>query len=116
TILDQRAKDGYRHRLAELDGEIDRALARNDDDRATELDHEREALIDELRRATGLAGRPRRLGDEGERARKTVTARIHGTMRRLNERPPERAGHRGVTISTGFTCRYEPEADISWSL
>jgi hypothetical protein len=73
-VLDDRAKARYRDRLAELDEEIDGALGRHDDDRAAELDHERQALIDGLRRATGLAGRSRRLGDDGERARKTVTA------------------------------------------
>jgi tetratricopeptide (TPR) repeat protein len=116
AILDQRAKARYRRRLAELDVEIDRALDRHDDDRAAELDHERQALIDELRRATGLAGRPRRLGDEGERARKTVTARIRDSLRRLDQRHPELARYLRATISTGFTCRYQPAGDVTWRL
>jgi len=116
TVLDERAKARYRHRLAELDGEIDRALDRHDDDRAADLDREREALIDELRRATGLAGRSRRLGDVGERVRKTVTARIRDSLRRLDERHPELARHLRATVSTGFTCRYEPTADVTWRL
>jgi len=36
--------------------------------RAAEYDRERGTPLDESRRATGLAGRPRRLGDEAERA------------------------------------------------
>jgi hypothetical protein len=116
AILDERAKARYRRRLAELDVEIDRALDRHDDDRAAELDHERQALIDELRRATGLAGRPRRLGDEGERARKTVTARIRDSLRRLDQRHPELARYLRATISTGFTCRYQPAGDVTWRL
>ena len=116
AILDERAKARYRHRLAELDGEIDRALDRHDDDRAAELDQERQALIDELRRATGLAGRSRRLGDEGERARKTVTARIRDSLRRLDQRHPELARYLRATISTGFTCRYQPTGDVTWKL
>ena len=115
-VLDDRAKARYRHRLAELDEEIDRALGRHDDDRAAELDHERQALIDELRRATGLAGRSRRLGDEGERARKTVTARVRDSMRRLDQRHPELAHHLRATISTGLTCRYQPAGDVTWTL
>lgn len=116
AILDERAKARYRQRLAELDEQIDRALDRHDDDRAAELDHERQALIDELRRATGLAGRPRRLGDEGERARKTVTARIRDSLRRLDQRHPELARYLRATISTGFTCRYQPAGDVTWRL
>jgi hypothetical protein len=115
-VLDERARAHYRERLADLDGQIDRALARHEDDRAAEFDYEREALISELRRATGLAGRARRLGDECERARKTVTARIRDSLRRLDQRHPELARHLRATISTGFTCRYQPAGDITWTL
>jgi hypothetical protein len=116
AVLDERAKARYRHRLAELDAEIDRALARRSDERAAELDQEREALIGELRRATGLAGRPRRIGDQGERARKTVTARIRDSLRRLDQRHPELAQHLRATVSTGYTCRYQPAGNITWTL
>jgi AAA ATPase domain len=116
TILDERARERYRRRLTELDDEIDRALNRRNDERAADFDREREALIDELRRATGLAGRSRRLGDEGERARKTVSARIRDSLRRIDARHPELAQHLRATISTGFTCRYEPPADVAWML
>jgi hypothetical protein len=115
-VLDDRAKARYRDRLAELDEEIDGALGRHDDDRVAELDHERRALIDELRRATALAGRSRRLGDEGERARKTVTARVRDSMRRLDRRHRELARHLRATICTGLTCRYQPAGDVSWTL
>ncbi|HET6833056.1 MAG TPA: AAA family ATPase [Acidimicrobiales bacterium] len=116
AILDERAKARYRQRLAELDEQIDRALDRHDDHRAAQLDNERQALIDELRRATGLAGRSRRLGDEGERARKTVTARIRDSLRRLDQRHPELARYLRATISTGITCRYQPAGDVTWRL
>jgi hypothetical protein len=114
-VLDDRAKAHYR-RLAERHKESDRALGRHDDDRAADLDHERQDLIDELRRATGLAGRSRRLGDEGERARKTVTARVRDRMRRLDQRHPELAHHLRATISTGLTCRYQPAGDVTRTL
>jgi tetratricopeptide (TPR) repeat protein len=116
AVLDERAKARYRHRLAELDAEIDRALARRSDERAAELDQEREALIGELRRATGIAGRPRRIGDQGERARKTVTARIRDSLRRLDQRHPELAQHLRATVSTGYTCRYQPAGNVTWTL
>ncbi|MCE7000207.1 AAA family ATPase [Saccharothrix sp. S26] len=102
-VLDDEAKARYRRRLARLDEEIDRAF---DDDRAAELDRERAALLEELRAAAGLAGRTRRLGDEAERARKAVTARIRDTLRKLDDRHPGLAAHLRGTVSTGATCVY----------
>lgn len=102
-VLDEEAKAAYRRRLARLDDEIDNAPT---DARAAELDRERAALLDELRAAAGLAGRTRRLGDEAERARKTVTARIRDTLRKLAERHPELAAHLREHVSTGSTCTY----------
>ncbi|MFD1151292.1 ATPase, partial [Saccharothrix hoggarensis] len=102
-VLDDEAKARYRRRLARLDEEIDHAP---DDDRAAALDRERAALLDELRAAAGLAGRTRRLGDEAERARKAVTARIRDTLRKLDDRHPGLAAHLRETVSTGATCVY----------
>lgn len=116
AVLDDTAKAQYRERLSRLDEEIDRALDRYDDRRAAELDAEREALIDELRRASGLAGRTRRLGDEAERARKAVTARIRDALRRLDGHHPELAGHLRASVSTGTSCRYLPAGPVAWEL
>ncbi|MFC6090965.1 ATP-binding protein [Saccharothrix lopnurensis] len=102
-VLDDEAKARYRRRLALLDEEIDRAP---DDERAAALDRERAALLEELRAAAGLAGRTRRLGDEVERARKTVTARIRDALRKLDARHPGLAAHLRETVSTGATCVY----------
>ncbi|MEU4448406.1 AAA family ATPase [Actinosynnema sp. NPDC050801] len=103
AVLDDEAKSRYRRRLAQLDDEIDRAF---DDERAAALDRERAALLEELRAAAGLAGRTRRLGDEAERARKAVTARIRDALRKLDERHPGLAAHLRETVSTGATCVY----------
>jgi hypothetical protein len=112
-VLDEEARTRYRKRLELLDDEIDRAVELGRDRRAAELDAERQALLDELRTAAGLGGRPRRLGDEAERARKAVTNRIRNTLRQLDRRHPELAAHLRASISTGATCRYQPPADAS---
>jgi tetratricopeptide (TPR) repeat protein len=109
-ILDDEAKARYKRRLTLLDEEIDRLSERGDDGRAAELDRERDALLDELRAAAGLAGRDRRLGDETERARKTVTARIRDTLRKLDQTHPDLSSHLRASVSTGTTCRYDPPA------
>lgn len=108
-VLDERAKAEYRRRLDQLDQEIDRAGERGDDARAAAYDRERQALLDELRTAAGLGGRTRRLGDEAERARKTVTARIRDTLRKLDALHPELAAHLRKSVTTGSTCAYRPE-------
>ena len=115
-VLDERAREGYRRRLEVLDEEIDRAAARGDDRRAAEYDRERAALLEELRAAAGLAGRTRRLGDEAERARKAVTARIRDTLRRLDRHHPELAGHLRASVSTGSSCLYRPDPAVPWRL
>ncbi|GAA4451696.1 ATP-binding protein [Phytohabitans houttuyneae] len=115
-VLDEEAKSRYKQRLVWLDDEIDRAAAGGSPSRVDALDRERKALIDELRAAAGLGGRTRRLGDEAERARKTVTARIRDTLRRLDESHPELAAHLRATVSTGATCRYDPSPGVTWRL
>lgn len=115
AVLDEEAKRRYRRRLESLDDEIDSAAVRGDGRRAAELNAERQALLAELRAAAGLGGRTRTLGDEAERARKAVTNRIRNTLRLLDERHPELAGHLRASVSTGSTCRYQPATEIAWA-
>jgi tetratricopeptide (TPR) repeat protein len=115
-VLDEPAKAAYRRRLDHLDSAIDQATDRGDDTRAAALDREREALLQELRTAAGLGGRTRRLGDEAERARKAVTARIRDTLRKLTDLHPELAEHLKSTVTTGSSCRYAPDPETRWQL
>jgi hypothetical protein len=115
-LLDARAKDEYRRRLDGLDEAIDRAVLRNHDARAKELEDERQGLLDELRRASGLGGRDRRMSDESERMRKTVTARIRDTLRRLDDRHPPLAAHLRASLRTGARCVYAPAEQVHWDL
>ena len=59
-LLDERAKDAYRRRLAEIEEDIEHARALNDTGREEQADAEREFLVRELSRAVGLRGRDRR--------------------------------------------------------
>lgn len=113
-MIDDAARRAYLRRLTALDGEIDAALDRGDDRRAARLDAERAALLDELRRAAGLGGRTRRLGDERERARQTVTARIRDSIRRLRAVHPELAAHLAEAVHTGRVCAYRPTEPVAW--
>ncbi|MPY80019.1 MAG: AAA family ATPase [Actinophytocola sp.] len=108
-VLDDRAKAAYRRRLAELDTEIDDADLANDVYRAEKAAAERDALIAELSAAVGLGGRSRRLGDDRERARKAVTARIRDAIDRIERSNPALGTHLRASVRTGTWCSYEPD-------
>lgn len=76
---------------------------------------ERDALIGELSRALGLGGRSRRLGDDSERARKAVTARIHHAIDHLQNYHPDLAAHHRAAICTGTACSYQPAEPVGWN-
>jgi AAA ATPase domain len=115
AVLDERARAAYRRRLAGLEAELEEADARGDRDRSARVIAEREALLDELRRATGLGGRHRRLGDEAERARTTVTARIRSSIRRIEQVHPELGRHLAGSVLTGAVCSYRPADTMTWA-
>lgn len=108
-VLDDVAKNAYRRRLADLEEEIADAEADHDDARAERARDEHSALVDQLAAAVGLGGRDRRLGDDAERARKAVTARIRDAIRRVGEVHPELGAHLATAVRTGSWCAYQPE-------
>ncbi len=86
-MLDARAKDAYRRRLAEIDDDIEQAHAIGDGERAAQADAERDFLLRELSRAVGLSGRDRRAASASERARAGVT-RADPPRHHPDRRPP----------------------------
>jgi len=115
-VPDDRARAAYRARLADLDDELAEADAHHDIERSARLAAERDTLIDELARATGLGGRRRRLGDATERARTTVTARIRDAIGRIERAHPELGRHLRASIVTGTRCAYRPAETVRWSV
>jgi tetratricopeptide (TPR) repeat protein len=115
-VLDRRAVAEFRSRLGELDTEIDEAERWRDEHRARRARAERTALLTQLRVASGLGGRARRLGDDTERARKTVSARIRDALRRIDRVHPALAGHFKTTMHTGTHCSYNPDHPRHWRL
>jgi hypothetical protein len=114
-VLDDQARAAYKARLTELDQDIDDATADSDLERAARAAAERDALIGELSRALGLGGRSRRLGDDSERARKAVTARIHHAIDHLQDYHPDLAAHLRAAIRTGTSCSYQPAEPVGWN-
>jgi tetratricopeptide (TPR) repeat protein len=117
-LLDQRAKEAYRRRLAEIDEDIEEARTLGDIERAAQADAERECLIQELARAVGLGGRDRRAGSASERARSAVTRAIRHALTRIREHHSSLGEHLNRTIRTGTYCAYMPETrgPVVWKL
>jgi hypothetical protein len=77
---------------------------------------ERDALVAELAAAAGLGGRARRLGDQSERARKAVTARIRDVLDRIERVHPALGAHLRASVTTGTYCGYPPPTPTAWEL
>ena len=115
-VLDDRARAEVRARLLDLEAEIDEAGRWHDPERAERAALERDALVAELAAATGLGGRARRLGDQSERARKTVTARIRDVLERVERAHPPLGAHLRASVTTGTWCSYSPATPTAWDL
>ena len=115
-VLDERAKAAFKSRLDDLAREIDNADAAGHPQRARTLQSERDALIRELAVATGLGGRDRRLGDETERARKTVSARVRDALSKIERLHPELAVHLRGALRMGTVCSYTPAEPTTWKV
>lgn len=107
-VLDAPAVTAYRRRLSDLDAELDSADAAGDARRAARADAERQWLLGELRRATGLGGRSRRASSESERARVNVTRTLRSALDRIAVVAPRVGAHLQASIRTGLACRYDP--------
>jgi hypothetical protein len=114
--IDREALRQYRRRLAELDEALDAAEAHHDVAKHARRTAEREALLAEIKRATGLGGKPRRAGSPTEKARLNVTRTIRHAINYLSANAPELAAHLDESLVTGVHCCYQPRASVTWSL
>ena len=113
-VIDEAARNRYRRRLTELDREVTEAADRGDSTAAAQARHEREWLVGQLTAAYGLGGRPRRIPDEAERARKAIWRRISDALDRIGNANPALGRHLRHSVHTGVYCSYTPEQDIRW--
>ena len=116
--LDATALAAYRQRLDDLDEEIAEAASYDDTGRLARLQDERDALLGEVSRATGLGGRARRAGDTDERARVSVRKAIAAAFDRIEKHDAGAARLLRRTVRTGTSCVYapDPDAPTKWLL
>jgi hypothetical protein len=117
-VLDAAAAASYRRRLGELAAELDAADAAGDSERASRAEAERQWLLAELRRTTGLGGRARRTTTEAERARVNVTRTLRAAIGHIGAAAPQAGAHLQASVRTGLQCRYDPApgGPSRWSL
>jgi tetratricopeptide (TPR) repeat protein len=106
--LDPQARQEYRARARELEGELEEARALNDPERVEQVREELDFLAGELSRAVGLGGRPRQAGSTAERARLNATRAIRTAIRRIADQDAALGDHLEAAVRTGNVCRYEP--------
>ncbi|GAB4147645.1 MAG: hypothetical protein Tsb009_20900 [Planctomycetaceae bacterium] len=101
-------------RLEELDEEIAAAKEDRDEGQLIRLQNEREQVLAEVRKATGMGGRTRNTSD-AEKARKAVLNAINGAITKISKAHPELGQHLDKHIETGTHCRYTLSHDeIDW--
>ena len=66
--------------------------------------------------SAGLGGRSRRLGDDTERARKTVSARVRDALSKIDHVHPELADHFRRALNMGTVCSYTPRQPTIWTV
>jgi tetratricopeptide (TPR) repeat protein len=118
-LLDAKAKDAYRRRLAEVEEDIEEAERLGDLGRASHAKTERDLLTSELARAFGVGGRERpAAGSAAERARASVTRAIRQALLRITEHHRSLGEHLDRSIKTGAYCAYapDPRASVSWTV
>jgi hypothetical protein len=106
-VIDARAREAYKKRLAELREELVEAESWNDFARAGRLHAELEALSAQLAAAVGLGGRERRSGSAAERARVAVQRRIREAVKKISARDADLGRHLDWAVRTGTFCVYE---------
>ena len=107
-LLDEDARRAYRHRITELQQQIDEAESGSDPIRAEAARSELDWLLTELGHATRLAGRSRTFPTDAERARSSVQKAIRRALVRIGRTDPEIRAYLEATIVTGIRCSYRP--------
>jgi hypothetical protein len=115
-MIDRQALAAYRTRLEDIDADLTEFRQWGDPARVERLEVEREALLAELRVATGLGGRARHTGGSSERARVAVRKAIAAAIERIAPVDGGLARLLRDCVHTGTHCSYEPDPTrpVTW--
>ena len=113
-ILDPKAKSEYRLRMESLNESIKEAEADGRDDDVRRLREEFNAIADQLKSATGLRGRSRKVPDDAERARQAVSKAIHTALKAIKKENESLWKHLKNSLQIGEFLSYQPDPPIIW--
>lgn len=113
-VIDGRTEADLRRAMAEIEREL--ASGGLDGDQASQQRTKLAGIQSYLHKATGIGGRHRRLGDDGERARKTVASAMRAALTKISATNPTLADHLRANITTGRYCKYHPAKPFRWNL
>jgi pimeloyl-ACP methyl ester carboxylesterase len=118
VVLDAKARQQYRQRIAQLREELADADRLSDTGRTACLRSELESLGDQLAAAVGLGGRERKAASHAERARLMVTKAIKAALAKIRAVDASMGRHLATSIKTGNCCAYDPgpPPTIYWQL
>ena len=108
TVFDADAAASYRAHLQRLSRLLEEADEVGDAAESERLTVERDAVLGQLRRDTGLAGRVRQTSNEAERARVNTTRTLRAALHTIVLVAPKAGAHLIASLRTGHFCRYEP--------
>jgi hypothetical protein len=117
-VLDRRAEQAYRQRVAQLTEHLEEARVTGDADHAARMRRERDDLEHALGAALGLGDRIRPRGSSAERARTAVTKALRDAVRRIGDVDPLVGKHLSASLRTGAWCSYRPDpaTRFTWRL
>jgi hypothetical protein len=105
-VLDQAGIDGLKTKREELDVEMREAEENCDPVRKENIQEQKEKIEEQLLKAHGLGGRRRRLSDDVDRVRKSVSIAIARAIQAIRKHHPALADHLHQQIDRGANARY----------
>jgi hypothetical protein len=115
-VLDSTAINDYKETYADLCAELEVAKRNNDAGNIEKLKRDIDDFGRQITCATGLGGRKRKLGDEREKARKSVTNAINRAIGSIQRHDANLANHLQNSIRMGQSLCYSPDPDVDWDM
>jgi hypothetical protein len=111
-VLDVRAQQACRRRVAELREDLAEAERFNDLLRSTRCREELDVLVHTLTASVGLGGRMRRMASPAERARINITKTVLAAIRKIDHEHPGLGRHLRTAVRTGVFFSYTPDSRL----
>jgi hypothetical protein len=114
-VADRDALTAYRADYQDHVEEMEKARKAGDEVLMGQLQKDMAALLDAIRKAQGLGGRPRKAGDDRDRVRKAVAIAVRRAVADIAKYDPGLAEHLSPPrLRYGRDLCYDPPASVAW--